>query len=250
MSTEPADLAPHVDAAWADAFVIELRLRDVPGDVIGDVLTEVDSHVVDSGTSADDAFGDPVQYAAQVAESAARPTPDSARETVPLALGGGALVVAVDGAVAWAGGGTVDVTGGTVALVTSVVVAVLLLQRYGTPVLRYLVAASFWRIWVWSTVVMGACVGMALLLRPWHLVELPAAPTTVAAGTLLALVTVLELRTRTSVDPLLAPGADRAAADAAARRDARRLTLVTTAIQVGVLVVAAGVVTLVTRLGG
>lgn len=95
MSTEPADLAPHVDAAWADAFVIELRLRDVPGDVIGDVLTEVDSHVVDSGTSADDAFGDPVQYAAQVAEGAARPSPDRVRETVPPALGGGALVVEV-----------------------------------------------------------------------------------------------------------------------------------------------------------
>jgi hypothetical protein len=250
MSTDAADLAPHVDATWVDAFVIELRLRDVPGDAIGDLLTEVDSHVVDSGATAHDAFGDPVQYAAQMAETAARTAPDHARDLVPSAVGGAALIVVIQGAVAWAGDGVVEVTGGTLTLVAALVAAVLALHRYGTPLLRYLVRASFWRIWALSMVVIGVFVGLSLLLRPWHLVTLPAVPTALAAGALLALAAVLELRTWSTVDPLLRPGADRAAADAAARRDARRLLLVTTAIQVGSVAAAVGVAVVLMRLAG
>ena len=50
--------------AWRDAFVLELRLRDVPGPQIGDALAEVDAHCADSGQSPQEAFGDPVHYAA------------------------------------------------------------------------------------------------------------------------------------------------------------------------------------------
>lgn len=55
--------APHVDPRWAERLVLELRLQGVAGDRIGAVLAEVDAHVVDSGESAPDAFGDPVTYA-------------------------------------------------------------------------------------------------------------------------------------------------------------------------------------------
>ncbi|UZN02897.1 hypothetical protein [Cellulomonas sp. S1-8] len=250
MSTEITQLAPHVEKSWADDFVVELRLRDVPGAAIGDVLTEVDAHVVDSGTSARDAFGDPVQYAVQIAETAGRPTPDDPREMVPLALGGAGLVVAIDGVVEWFGDGTVDVTGGTVALVLAVLTLPFVVQRHGTPLLRYLVASSFWRIWLLSMAFMGALVGLALLARTWHIGTLPAPPVAVAALALLAVTTALELRNRSEVDPLLAPGADRATADAAARRDARGLALVVTGIQVGSIAAAVGLAVLVTHLAG
>lgn len=48
---------------WLDDFTMELRLRDVPGSVIGDALETVESHLRDSGESAVDAFGDPTTYA-------------------------------------------------------------------------------------------------------------------------------------------------------------------------------------------
>src|SRR5690606_28405595 len=68
MTTDPtrrgtAAHAPHVEEDWADAFVLELRLLDVHGTVIGDALAEVDSHCADSGEGARETFGDPVEYA-------------------------------------------------------------------------------------------------------------------------------------------------------------------------------------------
>lgn len=68
MTTDPnrhsaTATAPHVEEDWADAFVLELRLRDVHGTVIGDALAEVDSHCADSGEGARETFGDPVAYA-------------------------------------------------------------------------------------------------------------------------------------------------------------------------------------------
>lgn len=48
---------------WLDDFTLELRLRDVPGSVIGDALETVEAHLKDSGESAVDVFGDPTTYA-------------------------------------------------------------------------------------------------------------------------------------------------------------------------------------------
>ena len=45
------------------AVLLELRLQGVAGTTIAGVLTEVESHVVDSGEDARSAFGDPVEYA-------------------------------------------------------------------------------------------------------------------------------------------------------------------------------------------
>lgn len=55
---------PHVDPKWAEALLLELRLRGVAGTRIGAVLAEVEAHCADSGETARDAFGDPVEYAA------------------------------------------------------------------------------------------------------------------------------------------------------------------------------------------
>jgi hypothetical protein len=56
-------LAPHVDETWAESFIVELRLIGVPGDRIGAALSEVESHCNESGQNAQQAFGDPIDYA-------------------------------------------------------------------------------------------------------------------------------------------------------------------------------------------
>jgi hypothetical protein len=56
-------LAPHVDEEWAESFVVEQRLLGVEGAHIGAALSEVESHCVESGQSAQIAFGTPVEYA-------------------------------------------------------------------------------------------------------------------------------------------------------------------------------------------
>lgn len=56
-------IAPHVEAGWVEAMLLELRLQGVSGDRIGAALAKVEAHVVDSGQGAEEAFGDPVEYA-------------------------------------------------------------------------------------------------------------------------------------------------------------------------------------------
>jgi len=55
--------APRLMDPWRDALVIELRLCEVPGDRIGEVLAEVDAYCTDSGQTPTKAFGDPITYA-------------------------------------------------------------------------------------------------------------------------------------------------------------------------------------------
>lgn len=45
-------------------LVLALRMRDVPGDRIGEIVAEVESHVADSGEDPREAFGAPEEYAA------------------------------------------------------------------------------------------------------------------------------------------------------------------------------------------
>jgi hypothetical protein len=52
--------------AWCSDFVLELRLRDVPGPVIGDRLAEVEGHCADTGEAPSQAFGDPTDYATRI----------------------------------------------------------------------------------------------------------------------------------------------------------------------------------------
>lgn len=62
-SGEPMFTLPKSESSWHEQFVVELRMRDVPGTRVGDLLAEVDSHCADSGQSAAAAFGDPIDYA-------------------------------------------------------------------------------------------------------------------------------------------------------------------------------------------
>lgn len=58
--------APHLDATWADAFIIELRLRGASGAAIGAALLEVEFHMAEHGGQVAEVFGKPATYAASL----------------------------------------------------------------------------------------------------------------------------------------------------------------------------------------
>lgn len=69
-------MSTYLMDAWRDAFVLELRLRDVPGPAIGDALAEVEAHCAQSGETPQQAFGDPQTYAAAIADVLPHVAPD------------------------------------------------------------------------------------------------------------------------------------------------------------------------------
>ncbi len=58
----------HLMDPWRDAFLVQLRMRDVRGTAIGDAIAEVDAHCAESGQEPAEAFGDPRQYADRIAD--------------------------------------------------------------------------------------------------------------------------------------------------------------------------------------
>lgn len=83
---------------WSDDFVLELRLLDVPGPVIGERLAEVEAHCTDTCESPAEAFGDPTDYARRLDEQRSpelvsgvwRVTANSAVQVLALLVGTGA----------------------------------------------------------------------------------------------------------------------------------------------------------------
>lgn len=51
--------------SWRDKATLELRTKNVPGDQIGDILTEVETHLDETGESPEDAFGEPGAYVSE-----------------------------------------------------------------------------------------------------------------------------------------------------------------------------------------
>lgn len=72
---------------WRDKAILELRMKGVPGEEIGEILTEVETHLQESGESPEDAFGDPVAYARDRMESVNMVTKDGAN-MITGAIGG------------------------------------------------------------------------------------------------------------------------------------------------------------------
>ncbi|MBD8605656.1 hypothetical protein IFT73_02205 [Aeromicrobium sp. CFBP 8757] len=66
--------ADHPRSDYQQRLVLALRLKDVPGDRIGEIVAEVESHVADTGEDPTDAFGTPKAYAASLTEEH-RPEP-------------------------------------------------------------------------------------------------------------------------------------------------------------------------------
>ena len=58
---------------YGQDLLFALRMRDVPGPLIAEVLAEVDSHVRETGEDPREAFGAPKQYAAEVSAALGDP---------------------------------------------------------------------------------------------------------------------------------------------------------------------------------
>lgn len=71
MTAQPLDQWPK----WRDQLVYYLRMAEIPGDRIGDILLEVESHIQETGETPDEAFGGPKEYASRRAI-----TPDDSDE--------------------------------------------------------------------------------------------------------------------------------------------------------------------------
>lgn len=52
---------------YTDDLLLRLRLRDVPGPRIGEIIAEIESHVAETGQHPVDVFGTPAEYAAALA---------------------------------------------------------------------------------------------------------------------------------------------------------------------------------------
>lgn len=186
---DPGAIAPSVDKTWRDDLIIELRLLDVPGDDIGDALMTVETHVAESGETAQEAFGDARAYAREIAEStdaAGRGRGITAWTAASSVLGLLGMLGAMRAFTGWLEGTDVSVTIGDLAgLVALLVIAALLLTGH---LLRPMVEHR-WLAFVVPLVLVGVLAGLlALLSEP--LLDLP----TVALGgvsVLLLLVSVL-----------------------------------------------------------
>ena len=131
-------LAPHVDNAWAEAFILELRLREVAGPHIGAALSEVESHCAESRQGAQAAFGDPAEYARDL------PLPvvdDDSPAALLRSLG--MIMVQLVGMFllnwsfeAWLDGRPMGITAGHLANVATCFLSIVVAVRFFNPVMR------------------------------------------------------------------------------------------------------------------
>ncbi|MDO5502064.1 MAG: hypothetical protein Q4G67_02710 [Actinomycetia bacterium] len=206
---DPGLVAPHLEKDWRDSFIIEARLKGVPGNVIGDALVTADSHVVESGESAHQAFGDPKVYARETA--AATPTKGLGMGIPPLSIvavlaglfGMFAFVSAVE---AWYAGTAVTITAGTLAGLGVLLALVAASVMWSEQVLRVAVERRALFALGVPVVLIALFVGIFLVLRQ-ELFEVSASAYGVGGACLLILGSVLMFFSVTDDDDgITAPG--------------------------------------------
>ncbi|MQA33496.1 hypothetical protein [Modestobacter roseus] len=77
-----ARVSNRTEQGWRDDLLMRLRMRDVPGARIGEVLAEVQSHVAETGEHPQEAFGPPKEYADRVADAIGAPPSQGWRDAV------------------------------------------------------------------------------------------------------------------------------------------------------------------------
>jgi hypothetical protein len=142
-------LAPHVDQKWAASFILELRLLDIEGSRIGAALSEVESHCSDSGQSAQQAFGDPVDYARslQLPTPAADSTRAGLRLVEPMVVQVLGMLMLNSSFADWLLGEQVEITTGYLMNQSVVLVGMVAIVRYADPLIRVLVCHPI-RMWL------------------------------------------------------------------------------------------------------
>ncbi len=195
---------PHVEQDWAEAFLLELRLRSVAGNQIGAALAEVEAHCAESGESARSAFGDPAAYAADLAPTLPTSPLEVRGELATSALGLGGMLLTLAAVGAWQTGDRVEVTAGLTAVVVLVMAGAALIVACAEQLIRAVVGH-------WWVAVLGAMLPIVLfvgvlLVGRQTLFSVSATPAFVAGMALLALNTALALRTTDVVDdPVIGP---------------------------------------------
>ncbi len=209
---------PHVEPAWAEAFVVELRLRAVDGRRIGAALAEVEAHCAESGESAREAFGDPTAYAAELAPDGTVSL-DWRGELVPSVLGLSGMMLTLGAVGASRAGTQVELTTGLVLVVALAVLGTTLVVRYADRVLRAVVRHR-WLAVVGALAPIGLFVAILLLGRQ-TLLTLPPAGTLLVGVVFLGASTAVALRIADPADPVVGPaeagGAGTMAEDAVSR---------------------------------
>lgn len=238
----PRTESPEV-RRYCDDLLVALRVREVPGPRIGEVLTETRAHLADSGEDPTEAFGTPEEYAAGLVGAAPpRPRADRAREGLlgaTFALGG-----------CWLAEGAMGVaTGDPAGLGPSALLMAALAAVGGAWALEQLVSSSRRRMVRGGLAVAAALAAVTALgaLVDDHLAVPTPAVVPLVLG--LALLAAGALSLRDTVDPVVDPF--RTPDQAAAER--RRSGLLLSALLWGSLLVlaalAAGAAVLVDRLG-
>lgn len=197
---------PHIEPEWAEALLLELRLRGVAGQRIGATLAEIEAHCADSGQTAGEAFGDPTSYAKALGLSPAPDQKVSLRGELPSVgsgLGGMQLTLGAVGA--WRAGTDVAVTGGSLALVALVVLGTFLIIRHAETLMRA-IATKAWLAIAYAVVPVALFVGVLVLFGQTVLFTVPMLPSLVLGVLALAASTLLALRRADSLeDPVVGP---------------------------------------------
>jgi hypothetical protein len=204
-------LAPSVDKDWIEQFVLEQRLLGVPGTRIGDSLVLVESHVSESGESAQTAFGEPRAYATEDApEQPARSPHRISREWgFALVLGlAGMLLTTFSAQAAFSGESTLSVTVGHVVML-AIIAASLAVLLFAADVPLRMIARHPVRSGIGWILLLVAMVG-ALLLLPHTIGRIDVWAATAIGVVLLAVGFLMQLRAylagRVQEEPIVGPG--------------------------------------------
>lgn len=165
---DPGRIAPHLNKSWRDDFIVELRLLDVAGDKIGDALVTADTHVQESGETAEEAFCDPKTYARETAAALGTST-QGWRVTPRDVVGNVAGLIGMLGATiafgAWLDGAAVIITLGTVVALLVLLALVTALLSRPVTILRLAVEHRVAFAIVAPFVLTGGFVAIFFLLR-------------------------------------------------------------------------------------
>jgi len=206
---------------YCDDLLLALRMRDVPGRRIGEVLTEVRAHLAESGEAPEEAFGTVEDYAAALA-------PDGPSEPLRSRVADALRTAAIFLGLWWALEGATSLATGADAQLGPVPVAAAAVAAMGVPWLLERIASPAHglalAVDVGKPLLAATAVGVAVALTgEWLAVGVPAAlPLVLGLGLVLAGGLLHPIAADPVVDPLEEPG------DAAARgrRDTAVVNLV------------------------
>ena len=197
--------APDVDPHWTSEFIIEARLRDLPGVQIGESLAEVNAHVVESGEDARVAFGDPRAYAVALAEAADPQRAELVGAVMPAVVQTAGMLGTLHALPEALAGDPLEVTVGMLVALGLLAVAFVILVRQATQVLRMVVDRPWLAIGL-NSVFFAATIGA--LFIPGTLTWVPAWWVLGVGLALLVVGTVLGLSRsfrRLDEDPIAGP---------------------------------------------